>query len=386
MQLILSTGNVVSVGPTIRKPGEFRSNLELTTALRSAFLAAKEDYAPPLSRRSSRATPPPPEEDAAVLSGAAVASSASSDNGSAASSAAVSVATPTSLDSWTERESVAIVAAIDAAAAGGPAHHENDTAPSGDILYVPRIDWSPAVSALQERPEAYDITLKLFFLPLAPLADRPAHARKALALVRRRLGLSPTAPIDLLILSFPGVSFEGDCEVAADRRNAVQGNLDDEVATWRALEPLHASGEVRALGLAEFGSQKLGRFLERVAVRPAVDQINVRDCCKVPKALAELGASAGIELLVHSDCNDILPGGTLRELLGHGNHGAGLLADPKATSGDAIADVGGASAAAAGLRGDVTPLWVVKYTAFVKDRGVVENKGYFAAADLAEGR
>jgi glutamate--cysteine ligase regulatory subunit len=37
-----------------------------------------------------------------------------------------------------------------------------------------------------------------------------------------------------------------------------------------------------------------------------------------------------------------------------------------------------------GLQGDVAPQWVVKYTAVVKDRGVVENKGYFAVAELRE--
>ena len=36
------------------------------------------------------------------------------------------------------------------------------------------------------------------------------------------------------------------------------------------------------------------------------------------------------------------------------------------------------------LRGEVEPQWVVKYTAVVKDRGVVENKGYFAVAELRQ--
>ena len=30
------------------------------------------------------------------------------------------------------------------------------------------------------------------------------------------------------------------------------------------------------------------------------------------------------------------------------------------------------------------PLWVVKYTAVVKNRGVVENKGYFAVAEMTD--
>jgi glutamate--cysteine ligase regulatory subunit len=36
------------------------------------------------------------------------------------------------------------------------------------------------------------------------------------------------------------------------------------------------------------------------------------------------------------------------------------------------------------MKGDLTPEWVVKYTAVVRDRGVIENKGYFAAAELKE--
>lgn len=35
-----------------------------------------------------------------------------------------------------------------------------------------------------------------------------------------------------------------------------------------------------------------------------------------------------------------------------------------------------------GLRGDIEPQWVVKYTAVVRDRGVIENKGYFAMAEI----
>jgi glutamate--cysteine ligase regulatory subunit len=86
--------------------------------------------------------------------------------------------------------------------------------------------------------------------------------------------------------------------------------------------------------------------------------------------LVKLAKEKQIELLVHSDCTDILPEGTLRELLGSGSQGAGVLAGPRG-EGD-------------GLRGDLTPQWAIKYTAFVKNRGVIENKGYFAAAKLQD--
>ena len=71
----------------------------------------------------------------------------------------------------------------------------------------------------------------------------------------------------------------------------------------------------------------------------------------------------------------MLPGGTLREILGR-ERGVGVLGGKD----------GKTDGEEEGLRGDVVPQWVVKYTAVVKDRGVVESKGYFAVAELREQR
>jgi len=242
----------------------------------------------------------------------------------------------------------------------------------GSVLYVPRIDWA-AEAGLQEEPTQYDTTVKLFFLPTAPVGARARYAREALDLVLRELRAEQ---VDLLIVSFPGMSFDGDCEWEADKINATQGSDDDEAATWKVVEALYFQGLVKSLGIAEFGSEKLARFLRRAAVRPAVDQINIKNCCNVPPPLQELAREQDIELLVHSDCTDVLPKGTLRELLGQGLQGAGILADAASSAeyenGDGVD----------GLHGDLIPEWVVKYTAVVRDRGVIENKGYFAAAEL----
>lgn len=220
---------------------------------------------------------------------------------------------------------------------------------------------------LQEEPAQYDITAKIFFLPGAPASQREQYAREAVDHVLREL----RAPaVDLLIVSFPDLSFEGDCEWEADRKNAAQGSDEDELATWPAIEELHRAGLAKRLGVAEYGSEKLARFLQRVRVRPAVNQLNLKNCCNVPPPLAKLAEEQGIDLLVHTDCTDILPKGTLRELLGQGLGGAGILADPETGAG--------------GLSGDLTPQWVVKYTVVVRDRGVIENKGYFAGAELVE--
>jgi glutamate--cysteine ligase regulatory subunit len=223
------------------------------------------------------------------------------------------------------------------------------------------------LSGLAEERSQYDITVKLFYLPGASLKERAQLTKDAVNLVLKELGVKT---IDLLIVSFPGMSFEGDCEWEADKKNAAQGNAEDELATWPIFEELHEQGVVKALGLAEFGSEKLSRFLDRVKVRPVVDQINVKDCCNVPPPLIKLAKQENIELLTHNDCNEILPSGTLRELLGQGPKGAGVISELKRS--------------ADGSTSEITPKWVAKYTAVVQDRGVIENKGYFAAAELAE--
>jgi glutamate--cysteine ligase regulatory subunit len=285
-------------------------------SLRANFVAAQEDYSPPRSVNGEQ-TPDSPRT-----------------NGSDVAS---STRPPCSI--WTARD--------------------------GNDFYVPKIDWS--LSGLHEERAQYDITVKLFYLPSESVADRAKHTRDAVDMILKELGVDS---IDLLIVSFPGMSFEGDCEWEADKRNSAQGNDEEELASWPALEELHKQGVVKRLGLAEYGSEKLARFLAGVKVRPEVDQINVKDCCSVPPPLIKLAKRENIELLTHNDCNDILPTGTLRELLGGGPQGAGVLSDTKH-------DLDG-------VKGEIQPQWVAKYTAVVRDRGVIENKGYFAVAELSE--
>ncbi|KAF5014891.1 hypothetical protein F66182_13969 [Fusarium sp. NRRL 66182] len=139
------------------------------------------------------------------------------------------------------------------------------------------------------------------------------------------------------------------------------------VKTWHALETLAENGKIAQLGVAEFGTERLARFIQQTTVRPSVDQINVKDCCVVPKSLILYAKQEKIRLLTHNDCTNILPPGTTRDLLGSGKDGAGVLAS---------------TPGAVDLQGEIEPQWVVKYTAVVKDRGVIESKGYFALAEV----
>jgi len=235
----------------------------------------------------------------------------------------------------------------------------------GGTVYVPSLQSRSA--GLLEGRSKYDITAKLFFLPTTESASRGRHIREAIDLVLKELNMPS---IDLIIISFPDISFDADDDEDEDLEGDEQEaeHLEAMVKAWRSLEELHARGTVAQLGLAEFGSERLKRFLPRTQVRPSVDQINVRDCCVVPKSLILYAKQEKIELLTHNDCTNILPKGTIRELLGTGKGGAAVLAD-----GDDP-----------GIKGDVIPQWVIKYTAVVRDRGVIESKGYFAMAEVAD--
>lgn len=266
-------------------------------------------------------------------------------------------------------------------------HHKTWTrsVPDASTLEIPALNF--ASSVLEEEREQYDITLKLFYLPSAPSSpsERAVQTREAVNLVLKELHMPS---IDLLIVSFPGVYFDEqeDCPDKISTRGPVEADpeaLESQIESWKALEALHDEGLVSRLGIAEFGGERLGAFLGATRVRPSVNQINLRDCCSVPKDLMALAKKEGVELLVHNDCSNILPRGTVRELLGPGPDGAGVLAGT-ARTGDKRKSMHGEeqSNGDAGLTGEVEPQWVVKYTAVVKNRGVVENKGYFACAEL----
>lgn len=253
-----------------------------------------------------------------------------------------------------------------------PASSQSWTRQEDGILYIPAHRPTPLV----EPQSSYKITVKLFYLPGIPPSRRCAHTKQAISLVLKELGVEC---IDLLIVSYPGISFDadddGDSEASCTEEDGsavgdegVHG-MEAMVRAWRVLEDFHERGIIDKLGVSEFSSDRLAKFLPQTKIRPSKDQINVKDCCVVPRSLIMYAAQEKIELLTHNDCTDILPPGTIRELLVPGDEGAGVLA---AT---ADADDGG-------LKGNIEPQWVIKYTAVVEDRGVIENKGYFAMVQV----
>lgn len=325
--------NIIAVGPPIVRLAVHKSNAELTTAIQSYIDARREAAAAEL-------TPDTTPETAASLS----------------------------YKAW--------------------------TAYQANTLYIPSIEFS----GLAEERDQYDITVKLFYLPGASAKFYGEYAREAIDLVLQELQVSS---VNLLIVSYSDVTFEAeeghdvtgqplpdcgeqprllddDVPYTAGKTRSQDDQLHDHILAWRALETMHKTGTVEKLGVAEFNSNRLKHFIPRTRVPPRVDQVNLSDCCAVPQSLTDFAKAEGIELLTHNDCANILPSGTVRKLLGPSNAGAGILAPPHRSGAESLPSPPHM------MKGEVKPLWVVKYTAIIKNRGVIENKGYFAAADLSE--
>lgn len=244
------------------------------------------------------------------------------------------------------------------------------TSVDNDLLYIPSKTFQ--TGRLFEERSQYDITIKLFLLPKSSFSDWRRHLQEAIGAVLEELGVES---VDLLIVSFPGIFFDAESEEKGDCGSASISASDTElldatIEAWREIEILNAKGVALRTGIAEFGREQLQEFLPRTSRRPTVDQINVGDCHLLPESMMLFAKQENLELLTHSDCTNILPEGALRELLGQGEKGAGVLA--------------GSGSESNGLRGDATPQWVVKYTAVDRDRGVIENKGYFASVELSD--
>lgn len=190
---------------------------------------------------------------------------------------------------------------------------------------------------IKDDRQEYEITVKLFFLPQSS-KKRGDYIEGALDEVKRTLGIEN---IDLLILSFPEITLDAD-----DTESFEQGELDQIVETYNAASAFVQSGVIKCLGIAEFSATRLRQLCEskELAGRaPSVNQINLKDCCVMPRDLILYAKEKDIKLFTHGDSSNILPPETMHEVLG--------------------ADAG-------------TPGWVCKYTAVIKSRGVIESKGY----------
>ncbi|KAF8967987.1 hypothetical protein BGZ46_000077 [Entomortierella lignicola] len=210
--------------------------------------------------------------------------------------------------------------------------------------------------------------LKMFYLSppsLAQAAGTPLsveHLDAAIADLETCLGI-PEIKLDHFILSLPNQTFDENGQDEAEVEAFTTEIQTLVLPVWKRLSELRQQGRIGRLGVAEFSKQQL-EILKKVvetaaqedgvvAIAPEVNQVNLQDCCVLPKDLINYTKESGIELLTHGDATNILPKETLTTLLKRHLPVAAETLEPS---------------------------FVLKYSAFITSRGLITKKGYIVDA------
>ncbi|XP_038063850.1 glutamate--cysteine ligase regulatory subunit-like [Patiria miniata] len=194
----------------------------------------------------------------------------------------------------------------------------------------PKIEYSGCVT-----PDEVKITVKL----MLSNADM-GIATQAVAMALKELG---TSKIDGVLLSMPARPF--DEELTVDHYKPV----------WKELEELVRQDRIKTLGVCDMELGMLTEFYSWAQVKPTTNQMNQASCCVIPPALKEFANENTIQLVSHSDSNDILPPDVFQDVL--------------RTHYPEHAD-----------SASWHPSWVLRYTALIKNRGIITTKGYIVRA------
>ncbi|KAH7052990.1 hypothetical protein BKA57DRAFT_456935 [Linnemannia elongata] len=214
---------------------------------------------------------------------------------------------------------------------------------------------------LEDDRSKYEITVKLFFLSPHGSSEPLSvdHLHNAIQQLETALSVtSGNLKIDHFILAIPNQTFDEN-----DLDSSEIDQFTEDVQTlylpiWKRLSELQQTGRIGRLGVSEFSKQQL-EILKAAAVQvgaavPQINQVNLQDCCVLPKGLIDYAKAEGIELLTHGDSSDILPKSTLASL---------LQPHLPATSASLL-----------------EPNFVLKYSVLITSRGLISRKGYIVDA------
>jgi glutamate--cysteine ligase regulatory subunit len=99
--------------------------------------------------------------------------------------------------------------------------------------------------------------------------------------------------IDSVILSFPSAFYD---------KNSLQAELIRPI--WSVIEKTLDSNVVMSAGVSDFNRTYLEEFCDSIENKqhlPALNQVNLSTCCKIPDDLLELAKLLNIQLTTHSD-------------------------------------------------------------------------------------
>ncbi|XP_060710902.1 glutamate--cysteine ligase regulatory subunit-like isoform X1 [Hemiscyllium ocellatum] len=135
---------------------------------------------------------------------------------------------------------------------------------------------------------------------------------------------------------------------------------EDLMPYWKELEVLVQGQKVASIGVSDLDREVLEALCQHAQVQPSSNQVNLVSCCVIPPDLAAFAKDNNIQLLTHNDPADILPVGSFQQAL------RTSLQDPRAN--------------------EWVPHWILRYSAVIKERGIIKSKGYMVHAEKQAAR
>ncbi|XP_077986629.1 glutamate--cysteine ligase regulatory subunit-like [Glandiceps talaboti] len=185
-----------------------------------------------------------------------------------------------------------------------------------------------------EERDSLKLTAKLFLNNV-----EPELIRQSLERVCKELDVTK---VDLVLLSMPERPFEEELTVEHFK------------PVWEVLENMVDEGKLESLGVSDLDVHMLAQLNEWARIKPSINQVNLQACCRMPPDLMEYAKEHEIQLLTHSDPKEILSPKVFRDVMADTCH-------PE----DGI---------------NWYPSWTLRYSALVKNRGIIKMKGYIAQA------
>eukprot|EP00088_Acartia_fossae_P023874 TRINITY_DN24855_c0_g1_i4.p1 TRINITY_DN24855_c0_g1~~TRINITY_DN24855_c0_g1_i4.p1 ORF type:complete len:281 (+),score=57.73 TRINITY_DN24855_c0_g1_i4:38-844(+) len=127
--------------------------------------------------------------------------------------------------------------------------------------------------------------------------------------------------------------------------------LNSLIKLWNQVENMIQKEQVLSAGLSDLRPAVFTDLFDKSSHKPEKIQVNLKVCCSVPQELASFAKENNVDVLTHTDPEELLPEETLRNLLyPHLGREAGHF----------------------------SPHWIVRYLVQVRDRGILAEKRYLA--------
>ncbi|XP_046739860.1 glutamate--cysteine ligase regulatory subunit [Diprion similis] len=130
--------------------------------------------------------------------------------------------------------------------------------------------------------------------------------------------------------------------IAYSKPESTDDILTSLKSLWTLIEEYIKLGKLSSVGVSDVDTDVFIQLFQWANTKPNIVQINLATCCVVPPALQVFTKENDVQLLTHSDPNQILPKAALYNVFGK----------------------------------NVNLHWVTRYQVHVKCRGVLSTKGY----------